>query len=90
MTDHIFIRQAWAVPSLPTKWVAELTDNQLVMFDAAPMCKITEKDLQPYRGAHPQKGNSRAMLDCYYRFYGLQKNDRKVDVTDSVAIAEQI
>jgi len=73
------INNAWNIKQFPTKYVVELADRSLWMFDIVPFRDITASGLSPYKGIYPEKVNGTLMPEYIYGFYGLERNTSDAD-----------
>lgn len=67
------VKGAWYPKGLPQHIVIEQEDGTLGMFNHTPFRKITEMYITKYVGHHLSKGESPALPDYLYRFYGLER-----------------
>lgn len=66
------IINVWNIKRLPDDYVVELEDGSRAQFHIAPLRKITEQDLKPYRGDDPRKCAGQPMPLYLYKFYDLE------------------
>lgn len=67
------IKNVWNIKQLPMKYVAELENGELAMFNIVPFRIVSVGELTPFKGPHPTRQSSTEMPEYLYRFYGLER-----------------
>ncbi len=76
----MIIHGAWALESVPDRYVLDVPDLGLRLVKITPFRYITDADLAPYIGCHPRRLRGTPLPNYLYRFYGLERGEGKTEM----------